>query len=69
MTFPTKFSWRQCPCGHKLCKRQYPENFGTFSMGTGFEPAEVEILDRMLDLANNIRPAFAQQLTLDLKHA
>ena len=43
---PETLTWRPCPCGSLACKRQYPTNLGTFSMGNGFEPHEREWLDK-----------------------
>lgn len=43
---PAKIEWAPCSCGHAACKRQHPTNLGMFYQGSGFEPHEVEWLDR-----------------------
>lgn len=43
-----KLTWAKCPCLHPRCDRQHPTNLGTFTVGTGFNAAERELLDRAM---------------------
>jgi hypothetical protein len=43
---PAKLEWEHCPCGSSTCHRQHPTNLGVFYEGSGFEPHEVEWLNR-----------------------
>jgi hypothetical protein len=52
MKFPKHLNWEACPCGHPSCKRRFPNNLGSFAVGTGFEPEEVNELDRRWELGN-----------------
>lgn len=44
-----KLIWQKCPCLHPSCKREYPINLGTFTVGTGFDPEERQLLDRAME--------------------
>lgn len=41
---PTKLQWKDC-CDHPSCERSYPSNLSVFYQGSGFDPAERELLD------------------------
>ena len=43
---PAKIEWAPCGSGHAACRRQHPTNLGMFYQGSGFEPHEVEWLER-----------------------
>jgi len=43
-THPLLGLWKLCNCGSPACRRVYPTRLGTFSQGTGFEPAEARAL-------------------------
>lgn len=41
--------WVKCPCGHHMCKRQYIGNLGTFYQGSGFQPDEIDLINRAFE--------------------
>jgi hypothetical protein len=43
---PERIEWATCNCGSATCHRQHPTNLGMFYQGSGFDPHEVEWLNR-----------------------
>lgn len=57
--------WEKCRCGHRSCSYQQISNFGAFYQGTGFEPDEVDLLDRamaaLIEKENSAHPEKAKE--------